>query len=54
MSDYVYGEVTFGDEQDDDSEISTDYFNFFNVIEGKTIESLEFSSEGYCFNKGEE
>lgn len=45
---------SFDDEQDDDSEISTGYFNFFSVIEGKTIKSLEFSSEGYCFNKKED
>jgi hypothetical protein len=40
--------------ENDDNEISRYYFNFFDSIKGKTVESLEFSSEGYCFNKEEE
>ncbi len=37
--------------ENDDNEISRHYFYFFESIKGKTVESLEFSSEGYCFNK---
>jgi hypothetical protein len=40
--------------EDENNEISSHYFYFFDGIKGKTVESLEFSSEGYCFNKEEE
>lgn len=44
-------DFSLDDEQDDGSEISKHYFSFFRCIKGEAIESLEFSSEGYCFNK---
>ena len=40
--------------ENDDNVFSRHYFNFFECIKGKTVKSLEFSSEGYCFNKEEE